>query len=93
MNLKPLTPADYSELKPFFSHQRYPLCAYSLVSFLTWSNKEYQPHGAILDDSVILGCEYYTRKENRHMLLPVSPTRQFSPEMLYNLAERAGFCV
>ncbi len=91
MNLKPLTPADYSELKPFFNHQRYPLCAYSLVSFLTWSNTEYQPHGAILDGSAILGCEYRTKKENRHLLLPVSPTRQFNPEMLYNLAEQAGF--
>ena len=91
MNFKPLTPADYFELKPFFNHQRYRLCEYSLVSILTWINEKYQPYGAILDDSVILSCEFSLRKENRHMLLPVSPTQEYSPERLYELAVQAGF--
>jgi len=91
MNFKSLTPADYSELKPFFDHQRYRLCAYSLVSILTWSNQQYQPYGATLDDAVIICCEFSTRKENRHMLLPVSPTQEYNPERLHKLAEQAGF--
>jgi len=91
MNLKPITPADYFELKPYFRSQRHRLCAYSLVSILTWSNKEYQPYGAIADDSVILSTEFNTKKENRHMLLPVSPSKQYNPEQLHALATQAGY--
>jgi len=91
MNLKPITPADYFELKPYFSNQRHRLCAYSLVSILTWSNKEYQPYGVIADDSVILSTEFNTKKENRHMLLPVSLSKQYNPEQLHALATQMGY--
>lgn len=90
MNFRPLTPADYFELKPLFAHQHYRLCAYSLVSILTWNNTEYQPYGAIIDDSLIICCEFNARKENRHMLLPISPVQQYDPERLCALAEAAG---
>jgi uncharacterized protein len=91
MNLKPITPSDYFELKPYFSNQRHLLCEYSLVSILTWYNEEYQPYGAIEDDSVVLSVEYHTKKENRHMMLPVSLSRQYNPEQLHALAEKAGY--
>jgi len=90
MNLKPLTPSDYPKLKPFFRHQHYPLCGYSLVSILTWSNTEYHPLGAVVDGSVVICCEFNTKKEKRHMLLPVGGEKEYGPEQLADLAVRMG---
>ena len=91
MKFKPLIPSDYPDLKPFFQNQKYRLCAYSLASVLAWSNKEYQPFGAITDDALIVSAEFNTKKGNRHLLLPVSPTRDYCPEELRDLAVKLGF--
>lgn len=91
MKLTPLKPTDYPELKPFFRDQRHRLCAYSLVSVLTWSTQEYQPHGTIWEDSLIIGAEFRTHRENRHLLLPISPTHEHGPEKLREIAEKLGF--
>ncbi len=91
MNFEQITPSDYPRLKPFFKNQRYPLCVYSLLSLLSWRNEAYQPYGAIEDDTLVVCAEFTTRTENRHMILPVSPTHIYSPEALHALANRAGF--
>lgn len=91
MKLKPIKPSDYPELKRFFKDQRYSLCAYSLSSIIAWSNSSYQPYGAIDGDAFIICAEFTTRKENRHMILPVSPVKAFSPGDLYDLALKLGF--
>ncbi len=90
MNLKHITPADFPQLKPFFKRQKYRLCYYSLPSILTWSNQLYQPHGIIDGDTLIIGVEY-TARENRHLMLPISPVREYDPEELRNLALKLGF--
>lgn len=88
MKLLPLTPQDYPVLKPFFENQRHRLCVYSLPSLLSWSNDEYQPFGAIDGDALIVAAEFNRQKEKRHLILPISPQGQYSPEALYALARK-----
>lgn len=90
MKLLPLTPEDYPRLKPFFENQRHRLCAYSLPSLLSWKNEEYQPYGAIDGDALIVAAEFNRQKEKRHLILPISPSRQYSPEELFALARTLG---
>ncbi len=89
----PLGPSDHDRLAPFFKNQSYPLCAYSLSSILVWSSKIYQPYGAIVDDeALIVGVEFTPFYESRrHLILPVSPQRTFSPEELVRMAIDLGF--
>ena len=91
MNFEQLYPADYSRLKPYFTRQAYPLCVYSLPSMIAWSNVEYRPLGAIEDDALIVAAEFSRHKENRHLILPISPHRPFSPEDLHAIIGRSGF--
>jgi len=89
--LKPITPADYPQLKRFFKGQQYRLCEYSLPLIIVWSNSEYQPYGAIDGDSLIIGAEFTTQIENRHLILPISPVKKHTPEELGELTEKFGF--
>ena len=89
--LKPLLPPDYQTYKPYFQNQRYELCAYSLSSAICWSNEEYQPLGAEHGDFFIVAAEFKEMKKNRHLILPVSPERQASPEELVEVARLTGF--
>lgn len=91
MKLLPLKPEDYPVLKPFFEHQQHRLCVYSLPSLLSWINDEYQPVGAIDGDALIVAAEFNRHAEKRHLILPISPHRQFSPEALYALARELGY--
>lgn len=91
MELKPITPDDYPKLKYFFEQQTYRLCEYSLPSIIVWSTDEYKPYGAVDGDTAVIGAEFVNRKEDRHLLLPVSPSREYSPEELCELAEKLKF--
>lgn len=92
MNLKHLKIKDYPNLKHFFVGQKYNLCVYSLPSILVWNSDAYQPCGVIHDESLIIAAEFEaTHAENRHLILPVSPNREFSPEELYEIAGKLGF--
>jgi len=91
MHLTPLTVADYSRFKHFFKHQRYPLCAYSLPSIIVWHNDEYHPLALVHDNSLVIGTEFKTQKQNRHLLLPVSPEKETPPEALRDLALSLGY--
>ena len=91
MKLSRLLPEDYPVLKPYFSRQKYQICYYSLSSAIAWSNQEYHPYKTVIDDAVVIGCEFTHHKENRHLLLPISPTKEFTPEALQKLASELGF--
>ena len=91
MNAKRILPSDYPKLKKFFESQKYGLCAYSLASIIVWRNNVYQPYGTIDGDTLIVWAEFTTRKEDRHLILPVSPVREFAPEELRDLAVKLGF--
>ena len=91
MKLEQLKIEDYPKLKRFFKQPRYRLCEYSLPSILAWTNDEYQPYGLIEDDGLIIGAEFTQHKEKRHLMLPVSPGREYSPQELREFATRLGF--
>ncbi|MCB2148231.1 MAG: DUF2156 domain-containing protein [Deltaproteobacteria bacterium] len=90
MNFKLLTPPDYTTYLPYFANQRYSLCAYSLSSIIAWTNTEYKPFGAVYEDALVVAAEFETWKKNRHLLLPISPDRMFTPEELVTVANLAG---
>jgi hypothetical protein len=91
MKLKKLVPQDYLKYKKFFSQQRYELCCYSLASILAWSNQAYQPYGQVLDDCLIVGVEFKDPAKPNHLILPISPDREYSPEELHHLAIQTGY--
>lgn len=91
MTFKELIPADYHKYIHYFANQRYPLCAYSLPSIIAWSNKEYKPYGAEYDDALIVAADFETAKQNRHLILPISPQRMVAPDELAAVAESAGY--
>lgn len=90
MKFKQLTPPDHATYLPYFDNQRYPLCAYSLASIIAWTNSEYTPFGAEFEDAFIVAAEFEVEKKNRHLLLPISPQRDFTPEELVTVAKLAG---
>ncbi|MBU0988479.1 MAG: DUF2156 domain-containing protein [Proteobacteria bacterium] len=91
MKFKQIVPADFPKLKKFFHRQRYPLSVYSLSSIIAWQNEEFRPHAFADGDTLFICGEYATHKENRHLILPVSPTREYTPEELYDIAKSFGF--
>jgi uncharacterized protein len=90
MNFIQLVPKDYDRYLHFFENQRYPLCAYSLSSIIAWTNAEHTPFGAEFEDAFIVASEFETVKKNRHLLLPISPEREFGPDELAVVAKAAG---
>ena len=90
MKFNQMVPSQYSEYKKFFKNQRYPLCGYALSSIIAWSSEAYQPYGAVHGDALIVKAEFTTETHNRHMILPISPERAFSPEELRDLAKQNG---
>jgi hypothetical protein len=94
MNLTPLTLSDTGRLASFFTHQRYELCEYTLPSILAWLDDDYQPLAYINDHTLVICSEFAISTECRHLLLPISPGRDFSPRDLQDLAlnlERDAF--
>ncbi|MFA4915734.1 MAG: phosphatidylglycerol lysyltransferase domain-containing protein [Syntrophales bacterium] len=90
--LKPLKPPDYNKLNRFFKGQTYRLSAYSLPSVIVWSNNIYRPCYVIRDATdILVGVESIKRPENRHLILPISPGKDFSPHDLNNLACQLEF--
>jgi hypothetical protein len=90
MNFERLLPSHYTELTPFFSGQRYQLCTYSLSTVLSWSNEFYQPYGGRDGGALIVAAEFSKRIKDRHLILPLSPAREYGPEELHALALAAG---
>jgi hypothetical protein len=90
MNLQPLKASDCPSLKPFFSRQRYTLCAYSLSSIIVWTTKTYRPYGYIDDDTLFIYADFTTHRERAHLILPISPYREYTPEELAEVSRRTG---
>jgi len=91
MKMRPITPNDYERLKPYFKNQSHRLCAYALPSCIAWSNENYQTYGLVVDDFLVLGMDFTHENEDRHIMLPISPKREFPPEMLLGIAKDLGF--
>ena len=93
MKFKPLISSDYVSLNPFFANQRYALCPYSLSSIIVWTNKVYQPYGAVQGDSLIIYANFTRHKERSHLILPISLGREHTPEELAEISRQAGYDV
>jgi len=89
--MKKITYSDYSALKKYFTRQRYNLCVYSLPSIIAWRNEKYMPCGTIENDALIIGAEFTEERDKSHLILPVSPSREYAPKELYELAGKLGF--
>ena len=85
-----IEPQNYQLLFPHFQHQNYELCEYSLATLTVWANKEYQPRAALDGDSLIIKGEFVNRKDLNHLMLPISPTSEYPPEHLQQLARQLG---
>ncbi len=90
MNFEPLIPADLPRLKKYFAFQRYEMCAYSLSSMLVWSNESYQTCGAATPEALLVCVRFSDKQRSPHLVLPVCPSREFSPEELADLAASTG---
>jgi hypothetical protein len=90
MKFQPLTPSDYSSLNPFFSRQRHSLCVYSLSSIIVWTSKVYHPCGAVDGDTLFVYTDFATHRERAHLILPISPGREYAPEELAEVSRRTG---
>jgi uncharacterized protein len=91
MKLKHLLPADYPAFKRYFSYQRYRLCTYSLSSIIAWQNDNYQPYGAVFDNSLVIAADFKKTSERRHLILPISPDEEHPPAVLCRLADTLGY--
>ena len=91
MNFKPLTVSDYDTVKFFFTGQPYSLCVYSPASLIAWSNRIFSNRFAIADGILFIAGEAEDHPKDRHLILPVSKDRVYSPEELHRFARKLGF--
>jgi hypothetical protein len=91
MNFKPLTLSDYDAVKFFFTEQPYNLCIYSPASLIAWSNRIYMNRYLITGGTLFVAGEAQDRPQDRHLILPLSNDRIYSPEELHRLARKLGF--
>lgn len=91
MNFRPLTVSDYDTVTDFFSGQPYSLCIYSPASLIAWCNRIFINRYAIEDEALFISGEAENHPQDRHLILPVSQDRQFSPRELHHFARKLGF--
>jgi hypothetical protein len=91
MNFKPLTVSDYITIKTFFTEQPYSLCVYSPASLIAWSNRTFKSFYCITDGILFIACEREDHPEDRHLILPISQKRFYTPSELHRFARQLGF--
>jgi uncharacterized protein len=91
MDFKKITPEDYATYTPYFKDQPYRLCDYSLAAIIAWQNDYYHPRVSVRDGYLVVGAEFTRATDQRHLLLPIGPQAELSPEALAALAREAGY--
>ena len=91
MNFKPLAVSEYDTLKTFFTDQPYSLCVYSPASLIAWSNRSFKSYYAVTDGILFIACEREDHPEDRHLILPISQKRFYTPSELHRFARQMGF--
>jgi hypothetical protein len=91
MNFKPLTVSDYAAIKVFFTGQPYNLSIYSPASLIAWCNRIFVNRYAIADGILFITGEAEDRPKDRHLILPLSKDRIYTPEELHRFAGKLGF--
>lgn len=91
MNFKPLTVSEFDTIKPFFTEQPYNLSVYAPASLIAWSNRIFKNSYTVIDGTLFIAGEAEGHPEDRHLILPVSEGRVYSPEELHRFARELGF--
>lgn len=91
MNFKPLAVSEFDTLKTFFTDQPYRLCVYSPASLIAWSNRTFRSHYAVTDGVLFIAGEREEHPEDRHLILPISQKRFYTPSELHRFARQMGF--
>jgi hypothetical protein len=91
MNFKPLAVPDYDILKIFFTEQPYSLCVYSPASLIAWSNRTFKSFYAVTDGVLFIACERKDHPEDRHLILPISRKKFYTPSELHRFASKLGY--
>ncbi|MEW6335349.1 MAG: phosphatidylglycerol lysyltransferase domain-containing protein [Thermodesulfobacteriota bacterium] len=91
MNFKPLTVSEFDTIKPFFNEQPYNLSVYSPASLIAWSNRIFTNSYTIIDGALFVAGEAEGHPGDRHLILPLSEGRVYSPEELHRFAGELGF--
>jgi hypothetical protein len=89
--MRPLTIADYPQLKPFFAGQPHLLSVYSLPSLITWNNEIYKPAYTIRNHALLVGSVCISRPEENHLILPIAPAWDAPPKELSEIARELCF--
>jgi uncharacterized protein len=82
---------DFAALKPYFADQRYRLCDYSLASIIAWQNQHYHPLVSVRGGFLVVGAEFSQAPRKRHLMMPIGPQAELSPEALAALTREAGY--
>lgn len=91
MNFKPVDVADYDTLKTFFSGHPYELSIYSPASIIAWSDGIYKAKYSIIDGICFIANDAEEHPDDRHLILPVSGQRCYSPAELHGFARELGY--
>lgn len=91
MNFTPLDVSDYNTLKTFFAEQHYSLSIYSPAPLIAWSNLNFRSRYVVANGILFIAGEPEDHPEDRHLILPVSRERVFSPVELHRFARELGF--
>jgi hypothetical protein len=91
MIFKELAISDYDTLNTFFMRQPYNLCVYSPASLIAWSNRTFKSFYAVTDGILFIACERKDHPEDRHLILPISQKRLYSPSELHRFARQLGY--
>ena len=91
MKFKTVSVTDYEILKPFFSTHPYHLSIYSPASIIAWSYRTFKAYYLIEDGSLFIAGQSEEQTDSRHLILPLSPERVFTPSGLRDTAIKLGF--
>lgn len=91
MTFKPVSVADYEILKPFFCNHPYHLSIYSLASLISWSYRTFKAYYAIEKGILYIAGQSEEKPDTRHLILPISRKKVFTPAELRDVAVRLGF--
>jgi uncharacterized protein len=91
MKFKAVSVSDYEILKSFFSNHPYHLSIYSPASIIAWSYRTFKAYYAVEDGTLFIAGQSEEQPDSRHLILPLSPERVFTPSGLRDTAIKLGF--
>ena len=91
MNFKLLEPNDFDAYEPYFRNQSYNLCIYTLPSMIVWTNNMARHFVQKRKDMLLIYIDYPRWDFPPHLIMPISPNREFTPEALSEICSSVDF--